>query len=122
MLLSNKTYPAGTLVSVMCSSDGRVRVKIRNTKPAPDWLVTRDESKIEEDLIALITSQPNRAFSYYTRLPLIEGGIKGSQERKEIVLKRLIDSGIFELKQLDKPVGRIKHIVTLLQDKDNGNG
>lgn len=115
MLVSEKTYPAGTVVSVVCAPDGGVSVRVHTTRPIPHWLHgKREDVKIEEELLNLIKEQPGRAYSYYTRLPLSQGGIKGSQERKEKIMNKFIENNVVKLVELDKPVGRIKQVINLV--------
>lgn len=62
-------------------------------------------------LIDLVRAQPEHSRSYYERLPVHQGGVKCSQERKERAVTSLINDGILERVNLDKPVKRADHYI-----------
>jgi hypothetical protein len=63
------------------------------------------------DLIELVRTQPRKSRSHYERLPVAQGGVKASQERKERAMSSMIDDGVLEVIHLDKAVGRATHYV-----------
>jgi len=77
----------------------------------PERDVARLDSQLERELIGLVERDPGRGESHYCRVPLNEGGVKGSQERKERALARLIDSGQLLRVELERPLGRLKRAV-----------
>jgi hypothetical protein len=63
------------------------------------------------DLIELVRTQPRKSRSHYERLPVAQGGVKASQERKERAMSSMIDDGVLEIIHLEKAVGRATHFV-----------
>ena len=63
------------------------------------------------DLIELVRTQPRKSRSHYERLPVAQGGVKASQERKERAMSSMIDDGMLEVIHLEKAVGRATHYV-----------
>lgn len=72
--------------------------------------------RICRDLVDLVRNQPRKSRSHYERLPVAQGGIKASQDRKERAMSSLIEDGVLEIILLDKPVGRANHYVRVNED------
>ena len=120
MQLCEHFYPEGVTVAVT-HVDGKIRIRVYNNgkrggepvkpivKQDPQEVRRSKMLRIRDDLIALIRKEPDKAFSFYTRLGLSQGGVRGSQENKEIVLTGLIKCGAVERVNLIKQVGRKDH-------------
>lgn len=79
--------------------------------------------RICNDLVTLIRNDPGKSRSYYERMPIAEGGVKASQERKERAIDSLIKDGRIERVMLDKPKGRANHFLRVNEDvEDNKEG
>ena len=65
--------------------------------------------ELGEALLKLIAAAPGHASSHYCRLPMSEGGVAGSQERKEKTLLQLITCGKVKVVTLARAVGRKTH-------------
>ncbi len=63
------------------------------------------------ELVALVRSHPDHSRSYYERMSASQGGVKGSQERKERAFTSMLDDGILERIELENPRGRSNHII-----------
>ena len=83
----------------------RVQLKedIKEQKEQEQW------SRICNDLIELVRQDPGKSRSYYERLPVLKGGVKSSQERKERAIESLLNDGSLERVELEKPQGRANH-------------
>ena len=68
-------------------------------------------SRICDDLVELVRRDPGKSRTYYERLSLAQGGVKASQERKELSVTSLINDGLLERVELDKPQGRANHFL-----------
>lgn len=78
----------------------------------------RDEKEAElvtmrEQMLNLITSEPDKSRTYYERKSIGDGGVPGSQDRKERVMQILLAEGVISLVPYDRPLGRAKHYVRL---------
>ena len=71
------------------------------------------DRELDEGLVRLVEQDPGRGQSHYCRLPLAQGGLKGSQERKERAMARLLEQGRLRLVKLHKAEGRLTHAVCL---------
>lgn len=120
MELLNKEFPDDCDVVVRRdAASGTLRVVVRSRRPDPVWLAKYRApgvpwSKVSAEelrscLLAAVVADPGRAFSHYSRLPIKEGGVGGSQERKEKLLRDLINEGCVVERPLPKPVGRKTH-------------
>jgi hypothetical protein len=58
------------------------------------------------DMLNLMKDKIDRSRSFYERLPLKEGGVKGSFERKQRAIDILLEDGMIEIVDLPKPIGR----------------
>lgn len=67
--------------------------------------------KICDDLVALVRRDSGKSRSYYERLPVSQGGVRCSQERKERAMDSLLNSGCLERVELEKPQGRANHYI-----------
>lgn len=65
--------------------------------------------RVRRGLLELVRGTPGRTRSYYERLPLAQGGVRASQERKERAVDELLAEGLLERVELDKPTGRANH-------------
>jgi hypothetical protein len=131
MELFSKAFPADCSVT-MRVVDGELRVSVHTPRPDPVWLskyrdenrdkrLTVSDDELEAGLVALVEEDPGRGPSHYVRIPLGLGGLKGSQERKEKALQRLIERGVLVVSPLDEPVGRHKVGVFALGGLPSGN-
>lgn len=68
-------------------------------------------SRICNDLLELVRRDPGKSRSYYERLPVAQGGVKCSQERKERAIESLLNDGSLERVELEKPQGRANHYI-----------
>lgn len=73
-------------------------------------------SRICDDLVELVRRDPGKSRSYYERLSLAQGGVKASQERKELSVTSLINDGLLERVELDKPQGRANHFLRVNEE------
>jgi len=71
-------------------------------KPAVDF-------ELEAALIRLVRKHAGRGRAFYCRLSPADGGLLGSQERKEKALDRLITTGQVKRVMLERAVGRKNH-------------
>jgi len=62
-------------------------------------------------IVLLIRAYPEHARSYYERLPITKGGVKGSDERKERAIDSMLDDGILVRVELENPKGRANHYI-----------
>lgn len=65
--------------------------------------------KLCNELLDLIRKDPGKSRSYYERLPVSQGGVKGSQERKERAVTSMINDGSIVRVELEVPKGRANH-------------
>jgi hypothetical protein len=72
-------------------------------------------TKLCSDIIDLIRRDPDKSRTHYERLPVSQGGVKGSQDRKEKAIDQLISDGIVEIVEYDKPMGRAKHYLRVVE-------
>lgn len=82
----------------------------------------KDEAQtfqVTRQMLALIRSDSGKARSHYERLPSARGGVKGSQERKEKAINNLLDDGMIEQVELEKPVGRTTHVLRAVDPPPN---
>ncbi len=77
----------------------------KEQKEQEQWL------RICNDLIELVRRDPGKSRSYYERLPVAQGGVKCSQERKERAIESLLNDGSLERVELEKPQGRANHYI-----------
>lgn len=70
------------------------------------WRSSADDDVIEEWLMGEVERNPGMGPTYYPRVPKAKGSPGGSQERKEVLLERLIAQGRLKLERLPKPQGR----------------
>jgi hypothetical protein len=72
-------------------------------------------AKLCSDIVDLIRRDPDKSRTHYERLPVSQGGVKGSQDRKEKAIDQLISDGIVENVEYDKPMGRAKHYLRVVE-------
>lgn len=65
--------------------------------------------RICDELLELVRRDPGKSRSYYERLPVAQGGVRCSQERKERAVESLLGDGSLERIELEKPQGRANH-------------
>jgi hypothetical protein len=76
------------------------------------------------DMLNLMKDKIDRSRSFYERLPLKEGGVKGSFERKQRAIDILLEDGMIEIVDLPKPIGRTTQylrVVDLPPNSDKAN-
>lgn len=73
-------------------------------------------SRICDDMLELVRRDPNKSRSYYERLPVTQGGVRCSQERKERAIEALLRDGQLERVELEKPQGRANHYLRVNED------
>lgn len=73
-------------------------------------------SRICNDLLELVRRDPGKSRSYYERLPVAQGGVKCSQERKERAIESLLNDGSLERVELEKPQGRANHYLRVNEE------
>ena len=90
----------------------RVQIKEerKDQKEQEQW------DRICHDVLELVRRDPNKSRSYYERLPLAQGGVKCSQERKERAIQSLLDNGLLERVELERPQGRSNHYLRVNED------
>lgn len=71
------------------------------------------------DLLMLIRNDPEKSRSYYERMPVVKGGVKASQERKERAITSMIEDGRIERVELDLPRGRANHYLRVNENVCN---
>jgi len=67
-------------------------------------------------MIELVRQQPGKSRSYYERLPVAQGGVRSSQERKERIITSLLNDGSLERVELEKPQGRANHYLRVNEE------
>ena len=75
--------------------------------------------RICDDLLALVRKDPGKSRSYYERLPVAQGGVKCSQERKERAIESLLNDGSLERVELEVPKGRANHYLRVNEEVVN---
>jgi hypothetical protein len=60
-------------------------------------------------VVELVRRDPAHSRSYYERLSVAQGGIRCSQERKERAITSLLEDGVLERVELERPQGRANH-------------
>jgi len=75
--------------------------------------------RMSNDILDLVRRDPGKSRSHYERLPSAQGGVKGSQERKERAVASLLESGCLVRVELEKPVGRANHYLRVDEDTIN---
>lgn len=73
-------------------------------------------SRICDDILQLVRNDGGKSRSYYERLPVAQGGVKASQERKERAVTSLLNDGSLERVELEKPQGRANHYLRVNED------
>ena len=68
------------------------------------------------DLIELVRRDPGHARSYYEQLSTVQGGVKGSKDRKERAITSLLEEGSLVRVELEKPVRRANHYLRVDED------
>jgi hypothetical protein len=54
--------------------------------------------------------------THYERLPVANGGVKASQDRKERAINSLLEDGSLERIELEKPIGRANHYLRVNEE------
>lgn len=89
-----------------------------------DLKTQREEEQLAalcSEMLNLIKDKIDRSRSFYERLPVTDGGVKGSQERKSRAINMLIENGQVELVDLPKPMGRTTQILRAVDPAPNDN-
>ena len=127
MELFKQVFPADCDVVVRKSENG-LTVVVRTRRPEPVWLKGLNGSggavraseggwcKVSDEqlrdwLLKTVKADPGRGVSHYVRLKKGEGGLGASQERKENMLKALLESGELRLFKLPFKTGRMTHVI-----------
>ena len=76
----------------------------------------RELDRIGSDLIDFIRRLPEKTRSYYERTAVDVGGVRGSLDKKERVMARLIDDGVVDKLEYTKPRGRATHYLVVNED------
>lgn len=71
------------------------------------------------EMLNVIRKIPERSRSFYERLAVNHGGVKGSQERKQKAIDILLDDGAVEVVDLPKPQGRLTSYLRVVEQKVN---
>lgn len=71
------------------------------------------DAQLTEDMVRLVHAQPGHARSFYERLPASQGAPRGSQDRKERAVERLLQDGILVKVFLEKPKNRTDHYLKI---------
>lgn len=74
------------------------------------------------DIIDMMRRDPDKTRTHYERLPVSQGGVKGSQERKEKAINQLISDGIIENVDYEKPTGRAKSFIRVVEETRETRG
>jgi hypothetical protein len=88
----------------------QLREERKEQKEQEQW------ARICDDIVELVRRDSGKSRSYYERLPLAQGGVKASQERKERAVSSLINDGSLERVELDKPQGRANHFLRVNEE------
>lgn len=72
-----------------------------------------------DDLIELVRKDPGHSRSHYERLPVVKGGVKASQERKERAITSLLNDGSLVRVELENPKGRANHYIRVDEEVIN---
>lgn len=93
----------------------RVQLKedLKEAREQESW------ERMSSDILDLVRRDPGKSRSHYERLPSAQGGVKGSQERKERAMASLLESGCLVRVELEKPVGRANHYLRVDEDTIN---
>jgi hypothetical protein len=81
----------------------QVKVDAREARELEEW------GRLCNEILELVRRDAGHARSYYERLPVAQGGARGSQERKERALTALLNDGSLERVELENPRGRANH-------------
>ena len=91
----------------------QLKEDIKEQKEQEQW------SRICNDLLELVRRDPGKSRSYYERLPVAQGGVKCSQERKERAVESLLNDGSLERVELEVPKGRANHYLRVNEEVVN---
>ena len=78
--------------------------------------IQRELDRIGSELIDFIRRVPEKTRSYYERTAVELGGVRGSLDKKERVLGRLIDDGVVDKLEYTRPKGRATHYLAVNED------
>jgi len=73
------------------------------------------------DLVTLIRRDPGRSRTYYEQLSVVQGGVKGSRDRKEKAVNSLLNEGSLVRVELAKPIGRANHYLRVDEEVWSNN-
>jgi hypothetical protein len=76
------------------------------------------------DMLNLMKDKIDRSRSFYERLPVKEGGVKGSFERKQRAIDMLLEDGMIEIVELENPIRRATSYIRVVDpppDSDKAN-
>ena len=89
-----------------------------------DLKAQREEAQMTAmcaEMLNLIRNNENQSRTFYERLSVSQGGVKGSKERKLQAIEMLLDQGSIEIVELDKPQGRQTHYIRIALNKQNSD-
>jgi hypothetical protein len=87
-----------------------------------DMKIQRENDQMSalcSDMLNLMKEKVDRSRSFYERLPVAEGGVKGSQERKQRAINMLLEDGLIEVVDLPRPVGRTTQYIRVVDPPPN---
>ena len=87
-----------------------------------DLKAQREEAQMATlcaEMLSLIRKNENQSRTFYERLPVGSGGVKGSKERKAQAIDTLVDQGTIEIIELEKPQGRQTHYIRIAATAPN---
>jgi len=65
----------------------------------------------------LIRNNENQPRSFYERMSVSQGGVKGSRDKKTQIIDTLLEKGAIEIVELDTPKGRQTHYIRIAEPK-----
>ena len=78
-------------------------------------------SALCSDMLNLIRNNEKQSRTFYERLTVAEGGVKGSKERKLQAIDMLLEKGTVEIVELDTPKGRQTHYIRIAEPTPNSD-
>ena len=89
---------------------GQLKEDRKEQKAQAEWV------QICDAVLELVRRDPGKSRSYYERLPVAQGGVRCSQERKERAVESLLGDGSLERVELEAPRGRANHYLRVNED------
>lgn len=124
MKIFDKEFPAGTRVAVFYTPES-TSVRVYTPRPEPVWIFKEKAHKpqtplpeVKQTLLNLIRVKSGQGKSFYVQLPIKQGGVKGSRERKEEAIEELVKDGLIVIKAPDKPMRNTKLVIYPVNTED----